>query len=175
MPAYGEYLLAADPVAWVLWDITGQPFEVGPPDNRQQAKMISIGPTSGAMMGLSSLMVLSDPELRAGVEWAWKVEGPADMLALWTAIPEADRARHVVVTNAGGATSNVMPWQSKLLAGVRGAVVGDCDEAGQVGAEKWCRALDGVAEEIRNVRLPWPVEPSHGNDVRDFLIGKDLA
>ena len=61
-----------------------------------------------------------------------------------------------------------------MLAGLRVAVVGDCDEAGQVGAEKWARALDGVAAEVRSVRLPWPVAPSHGKDLRDWLLGVEV-
>jgi hypothetical protein len=76
-----------------------------------------------------------------------------------------------IVSQAGGATAEVQSHQAKLLAGLRVAVVGDCDEAGQVGAEKWCRALHGLAAELRAVRLPWPIEKSHGKDVRDFLVG----
>jgi hypothetical protein len=176
LPAYGEWLLAGDPVAWVLWDITGADFDVTPKgypadQPRLTAKMLSIGQTRGAMMGLAGLMALSDPEQRAAVEWVWKTGGPTDLLGLMAAIPQDLRGRHVVVTNASGETGDVLPHQAKLLAGLRVAVVGDCDEAGVVGAAKWCRALDGMTAETRNVRLPWPIEPKHGRDVRDFLAG----
>jgi len=177
LPAYGVWLLDGDPSAWVLWDVSGRQFDVTPKDTpptepRLMAKMVSIGPTAGAMLGLSSLMMLCDQERRAGVELVWKVEGPADMLALWAALPPEKRETVAVVSAAGGATADVHPHQAKLLAGLPVAVVPDCDEAGIVGAEKWCRALHGVASGVWMVRLPWPIEKSHGRDVRDFLIGE---
>ena len=122
-------------------------------------------------MGLAGLMVLSDPEQRSTVEWVWKVAGPTDMLALMATIPPDLASKHVVVTNASGETGDVTQAQAKLLAGLRVAVVGDCDEAGQVGMAKWGRALDGVAGEVRAVGLPWEVVPKHGKDARDFLNG----
>lgn len=176
LPCYGAWLLEADPKAWVLWDVTGQQFDVTPKDTpptepRQLAKMVSCGPTAGTFVGLSSLMMLCDPEQRERIELVWKVEGPADMLALWASLPPEARETTAIVTQAGGATADIPAHQTKLLAGLRVAVVGDCDEAGQAGAEKWCRALAGVANDTRIVTLPWPVEKSHGKDVRDFLTG----
>jgi hypothetical protein len=179
IPAYGEWFLNADPAAWIIWDVTGSPFDVTPKDHpkdqpRITAKMLSIGKTSGATLGLSALMLLNDPDARQQIERVWIVEGPSDLLTLWSVIPEADRGRHIVLSKAGGATADVMPWQSKLLAGLNVAIVGDADEAGQVGALKWCYALADVAAEVRIVSLPWKVEPSHGKDVRDYLIGESL-
>lgn len=176
IPAYGEWLLDAEPVAWILWDITGAPFDVTPKgtpstEPRVLAKMVSCGPTRGTVLGLSALMVLADPDRRAAVERVWKVEGPADMLTLWSAIPAELRETHLVITNGGGATSDVLPHQAKLLAGLPVAVCGDCDEAGQVGAAKWLRALDGLTADMRPVVLPWEIKPSHGEDVRDYLTG----
>ena len=179
IPCYGQWFLEADPVAWVIWDVTGQEFDVTPKDTpptepRQMAKMISVGPTAHTLMGLSSLMLLCDPERRAGVKLVWKVEGPADMLALWSVVPEEERESVAIVTAAGGATSDVAPHQAKILAGLRVAVVPDRDTAGVVGAEKWCRALDGLTAETLVVDLPWDVAPSHGRDVRDFLTGESI-
>ena len=125
-------------------------------------------------MGLAGLMRLCDPEQREKVEWVWKSGGPSDMLAMMAALavtPPEIAARHVVVTNASGETGDVESHQAKLLAGLRVAIVSDCDEAGSVGAEKWCRALNGIAGEIRKVRLPWEIEKKHGRDARDFLGG----
>ena len=174
IPCYGSWLLDADPVAWVIWDVSGRDFDVTPRDvpptePRITAKMLSVGPTAGAMMGLSSLMVLCDPERRAAVQLVWKTEGPADMLALWASLPEADREKVVMLSAAGGATADVHSHQSKLFAGLPVAIAPDCDEAGVIGAEKWCRSLDGITTETRVVRLPWDVKPKHGEDVRDFL------
>jgi hypothetical protein len=178
IPCYGSWLLDAEPVAWVIWDVCGREFDVTPKDTppsepRVLAKMLSVGPTAGAIMGLSSLMMLCDPDRRAAVEIVWKVEGPADMLALWASVPDAEREKVAILTAAGGATADVHPHQSKLFAGLKTAIVPDCDQAGVVGAEKWCRALYGLTSESRVVRLPWEVKPSHGEDVRDDLTGKD--
>jgi hypothetical protein len=136
--------------------------------------MISCGPTVGTFVGLSSLMMLCDPEQRERLALVWKVEGPADMLALWASIPPDARETTAVVTQAGGATADIPPHQVKLLAGLRVAVVGDCDMAGAAGAEKWARALSGVAAEVRVVTLPWPVLRSHGRDTRDYLLGEPI-
>jgi hypothetical protein len=175
-PCYGSWLLDADPVAWQIFDVGGQPFDVTPKDTpptepRVTAKDLSIGPTAGTLMGLSSLMMLCDPDRRAGIELVWKTEGPGDMLALWASLPDEKRETVAAVTQAGGATADVQQWQAKLLAGLPVAVVPDCDRAGVTGAEKWARALWGVAKETRVVRLPWAVEDRHGRDVRDFLTG----
>ncbi len=176
LPCYGSWFLDADPVAWQIFNVTGQPFDVTPkdmPDTEPPvlAKDLSVGPTAGTLMGLSSLMLLCDPDCRAKVELVWKVEGPSDMLALWAALPAEKRETVAIVTQAGGATAEVQPHQAKLLAGLRVDVVGDCDDAGYVGAEKWCRALHEVAAEVRSVRLPWAIERKHGKDVRDYLLG----
>jgi hypothetical protein len=183
LPCYGAWLLDADPVAWQIFDVTGQHFDTTPKDTpptepRSLAKDLSVGPTAGTLMGLSSIMRLCDPEQREKVRLVWWTEGPSDMLALWAALsvlPEADRETTAVVTHAGGATADVHPHQVKLLAGLRVAVVGDCDDAGVVGVEKRSRALAGIAAEVRQVNLPWPVERKHGKDVRDFLTGEPAA
>lgn len=180
IPCYGPYLLDADPVAYVIWDINGNPFDTSPRDHpkdqpRLLSKMISVGPTAGTVMGLSSLMLLSDPERRKNVQLVWKVEGPADMLALWAALPPELREIVAIITNASGAAADVHPHQAKLLAGLRLAVCGDCDEAGQVGASKWLRSVEGLTIESRKVILPWEILRAHGKDVRDFLTGEPLV
>ena len=117
-------------------------------------------------MNLSAIMALSDPERREAIKLVWKVEGPSDLLALWAICP----SEVAVITNAGGATADVLPHQTTLLAGLPVAVLGDADEAGQAGAAKWLHALANVAGGVRNVVLPYPIEPSHGKDVRDYLL-----
>jgi uncharacterized protein involved in type VI secretion and phage assembly len=147
------------------------PKDTPPTEPRQLAKMVSCGPTAGTFVGLSSLMMLCDPDQRERIELVWKVEGPADMLSLWASLPPESRETTAIVTQAGGATADVPKHQVKLLAGLRVAIVGDADEAGQAGAAKWARALHGIAREVRVVTLPWPIARSHGLDVRDFLTG----
>lgn len=176
LPCYGAWLLEADPKAWQIFDITGAKFDVTPKDTppteeRTLAKDLSVGPTAGALMGLSSLMLLSDPERRDAIELVWWPEGPTCALSLWAALPPEKRETVAVIAGAAGATADVHEHQAKLLAGLRVAIVGDCDEAGQTGAEKRARALHGIAREVRVVTLPWPIARSHGLDVRDFLTG----
>jgi len=176
-PCYGQWFLDADPVAWQIFDISGLPFDVTPRNTpatepRVLAKDLSVGPTSGTLCGLSSLMMLCDSERREKIRLVWKVEGPSDLLALWASIPEQQREEVAVVTQAGGATADVHQHQAKILAGLSVAVVGDADEAGQVGALKWCIALHDLAADLRLVHLPYEIQPKAGKDVRDFLIGE---
>lgn len=61
LPCYGEKLLAADPVAWVVYDISGDKFAIHRGEGRPPdlVKMKSVGPTSGTMMGLHGLTRLA--------------------------------------------------------------------------------------------------------------------
>ena len=177
-PGFGEWGLAADPVCWQIFDVTGRYFDVTPKDAaatdpRRTAKDLSIGPSGGTLMGLSSLMMLTDPERRAKVELVWKVEGPSDLLALWASLPAEKRETIAIVTQLGGATADVMPWQVKMLAGLRVAIVCDKDTAGIIGGHKWDKALHSLCESVRMVDLPFITRESHGLDCRDFLNGTD--
>lgn len=170
LPAYGPSLLQDDPVAWVIWDCTGADLATkrkGMPS--VYSKMLSIGPTAGAMMGLHGLLRLTDEERRPSIAAAWKTGGPTDMLALWSAIPPELRDTDVVVTNAGSETADCTIANAKLFAGVRTVVVHDADEAGEAGKAKWINQLRGVASETYQVTLPYEIAPKGGKDVRDFL------
>lgn len=109
---------------------------------------------------------------------AWKVEGIADALALYSAIPEAERSRHAVLTRAAG-TEGPSPRskgndpedkvQPLRICG-RVNIVGDCDDAGQKAAKKWADAVAKVASEGSSttvVRLPY--DAGSKKDVRDYL------
>jgi len=71
-------------------------------------------------------------------------------------------------------TEKSQSTRGRMLAGLPVAVIHDCDDAGEAGREKWGMALTGVASERRQVRLPWPVKRSHGEDIRDYLAGKEI-
>jgi hypothetical protein len=177
-PCYGQWFLGADPVAWQIFDSSGQPFDVTrkdapPTGERVFAKNLSIGPTAGTLCGLSSLMLLCDSERREKIKLVWKVEGLPDLLSFWTAVPEDHREEVAIVTSAAGATADIQAHQAKILAGLPVGIIGDLDIAGQLGAEKWARTLHGVASEVKIVKLPGAVEAKHGKDLRDFLIGVD--
>ena len=114
-------------------------------------------------------MLLCDPERREKVELVWWPEGPTCMLALWAAIPVDQRDKVAVIASPAGATADVHQHQAKILAGLSVVVIGDADDAGQVGVEKRCRALYSVAKDVRTAKLPYEVKPKNGEDVRDFL------
>ena len=102
----------------------------------------------------------------------WKVEGPSDLLALWSIIPPEKREYHLVVTNSGGALQNPPAWALSIFAGRRVAIIGDADEPGQAGAAKWAAWAASVAREVRVIRpgqLGLDIAKNHGLDLRDWL------
>jgi P4 family phage/plasmid primase-like protien len=119
----------------------------------------------------------------------WKTEGPTDLLALVSlGLPEGHTAR----CNPFGAMENPLSrdcggegeskeWMLEELRGCIVYVVHDCDEPGQNGAMLyeslpggrmrlgWAPAIAKYAKEVRNVVLPYPIEKSHGKDLRDWI------
>ena len=178
LPAYGDCLLASDPTAWVIWELTGAMLEVPQPKSadksaaKQYAKMLSIGDTRNAMMGLAGLVALSDEDRRAKIEIVWKSGGPSDMLAIDAVIRAAGlQDTHVVVTNASGEMGDVSFAQSRLFAGLKTLIVGDADKAGVLGATKWAEMLSRAGVDVEIIDLPYTIRPKHGYDARDFLNG----
>lgn len=104
----------------------------------------------------------------------WKVEGVTDMLAMNSALPPGQ----VAITNSNGAKETPRQWIRDLLAGKKIVVIGDADQPGIIGAEKWAKALSQKSD-VTLIKLPYPVAKDHGPDVRDFLrertIGELLA
>lgn len=111
----------------------------------------------------------------------WKVEGLSDLLALAAQPLPPD---HAIITNAFGAKEDPAKLPSELLEALRGRhvyTVHDCDKPGQEGATTvprddgkqprpgWAPILAGYANSSRNVRLPFPILPDHGHDLRDWL------
>jgi hypothetical protein len=177
MPGYGPDLEDADPTAWVIWNTTGQDLPLfagkgGPP---RPVKMLSTGGSVSSWLGLHALRIMADPDRRQQIEVVWKTEGPTDMLALWAAIPEELRDRHLVLSNSAGSTENPRRELIEMLAGLPVCVIHDTDgpnseTAGELGAEKWANRILPIAGETRNVRFPW-VENWHDRkiDVRNWL------
>jgi hypothetical protein len=130
-----------------------------PPD---LAKSFTVKGSSTGLVGDHG----SDLLINASV--VWKVEGVTDLVALQGLIPPPLRDSHVVVTNPNGAGERPPPWWPEAIRGKVVYVVHDCDKPGQAGARRWCRAAAATASEMRNVVLPYPVEPKHGKDVRDY-------
>lgn len=96
-------------------------------------------------------------------QFVWKVEGVPDALALYSHLPDD----HAVVTNICGAKS-VPPFLDPFK-GKSVIVVGDADNAGIAGANRYAAKLGRVAEETRIVHLPYAVVEDHGKDLRDYF------
>lgn len=179
LPIYGPGLLDAEPVGWVLWNITEKDLPVYSKGKDGKAKetwkkMKTTGGSDSGLIGRHAIERLAAPDADPAGQLIWKVEGPSDLLALWSIIPPQDRDRHLVLTNAGGAQENPKSWMASLFAGRRVAVVGDADEPGQAGARKWAAWLAKVAAEVRwcSAAVIWPgeeVAKDHGKDLRDWI------
>lgn len=186
MPVFGPGFTAADPIGWVLWNSSGRDlpiFSRGKTGAAEAAwrKMKTTGGSESGLIGRHALDRLAGfgvrPEVQSLIatqQLVWKVEGPSDLLALWSIIPPEKRDRHLVVTNSGGAAEQPRGWMAGLFAGRRVAVVGDADVPGQTGAAKWAVWLARVAEEVRVVSpaaMGFEVKENHGNDLRDWIQG----
>lgn len=98
-----------------------------------------------------------------------KTEGVTDMTALLARIPETHWGRFLVLTNSGGCSEKPKQQWADAFAGLSVAVVHDCDQPGQRGAEIWCQWLQGIAREVRNVVLPYEISENHGKDLKDYF------
>ena len=178
LPVFGPGLTAVDPIGWVLWNTTGRDLPVFRQDRKtgklatDWKKMKTTGGSESGLLGRWAIDRLTDPAADPAWQLVWKVEGPGDLLALFSAIPPEKRETHLVLTNAGGAQENPAGWMAGLFAGRLAGVVGDADEPGQIGARKWAAWIARVAAETRIV-LPAAMElevvKNHGADARDWL------
>lgn len=163
LPAYRDPS-TSEVTAWVIADVSNADLGLYQGSGKPMTyhKYLSIkGSTSG---------IIHDGVADASV--IWKVEGVSDMVALKAVAP----AGVSVVTNSAGTSQEVQPQWLSIFKGKTVYVCHDCDKAGQYGAARWCKALLGIAKEVRNVLLPFPVADDHGRDVRDFLAaGNDYS
>lgn len=178
LPCFNHRLTAVDPVAWVLWNLAGGDFEIYrgrdvPPD---RVKMKSVGPTGGTLMNRESLDRIVAAQ-RDGTDVSaimiHKTAGPSCMLTLMAAIPPDSRGAHLVVANASGEAGDVPASIASWFCGYVVRIVHDRDTAGDIGAAKWLEALRGVAGEVVAVQLPFAMQPKHGADLRDWLLGRE--
>ena len=180
LPVFGPGFTAADPTGYVLYNSTGKELPIfhgrdratGNAAKPTWAKMKTTGGSDGGLIGQWAIDRLTAADADPSRQLLWKVEGPSDLLALWAAIPPEKRDRHLVVTNSGGANQNPLGWMATIFAGRNVAVVGDCDEPGQLGAAKWAAWAEKVASEVRLVRgeqLGYEIEKNHGKDIRDWI------
>lgn len=173
LPIYPDGRLG-NPCGWVVWHTGGQSLPVfngqGNVTAWKKMKM-----TAGSERGYIGQWAL---ERIGKADRVWKVEGPGDVLAGWTATPPDLRETHLFVTNSSGCGEHPGgPAIATLFAGKRCGIVHDCDIPGQDGAigstERnklgWAGSIARVAGEARNVVLPFPIVEKKGKDLRDYF------
>ncbi len=110
----------------------------------------------------------------------WKTEGLTDAIAIMSLNPTEG---HLAACNACGATEKPDPGWCGMMADIGEVfVIHDCDVPGQTGATwvtnpatgrkrpGWAPAIAAYNPRTRNVILPYPIEPNHGKDVRDWIV-----
>jgi len=196
LPVYGPELLDQPPVGWCLYNRTGGPLPIYKPGGEIEWKKIKL--TKGSKPGLIGQVAAfvaarsvpavenasDDPNAENPNEpTIWKCEGPSDVLAGMTAAITQDAMladgvindtapaapHHIFITNANGCGEKPQPWMLSILAGRRVNTIHDADKPGQDGAARWSTAIASTAFESRNVKLPYPIVPDHGPDLRDYF------
>ncbi len=166
IPVFGPHGADDDPVGYQIYNKSGRTLPVFQ-GKGQPARQVKIKTVEGSEAGWMNRYALGN---LATAEIVWKVEGPADMLALQSVIPAELLTKHLVVTNSSGTGGLLSDEHLDLLAGKVVYVLHDCDVDGQAGGSKWAEALSYICPEVRHVRLPYEIEPNHGKDLRDWLI-----
>ena len=169
VPVFGPQLVEADPIGWVVWHAGGRPLPVWGKGGEvvRTVKMKTVAGSQSGLMGRHALAVLAvDPTPKT----IWKVEGPTDLMAAWSIIPPEKRSTDLVVCNSGGANENIRPEICEIFTGHRVFVLHDADRPGEAGAAKWVESLGRVASEVKQVRLPYPIEDSRGKDLREWTV-----
>lgn len=172
IPMWGPSLRDGDPVGWVLYRADGGDLPRGPKDRIEWVK-VKLAP--GSDQGIITAGWPAQPGASI-----WKTEGPSDLLGLLSVQPESSKSYSF--TTGSGTIEKPLEWIVKMCEGHRIAVVHDADEPGQHGATwipqrdggrrpGWCPTLAQLATKVVNVRLPYVIEKTHGQDIRDFFNG----
>jgi P4 family phage/plasmid primase-like protien len=174
IPIWGPALDAEEPVGWIIYRADGKqlPKYVKKDD---QPEWVKVKITAGSQQGLiADLAKWKNPDVK---QWG-KVEGPSDLGAIESTFNDETRGWF---TTANGSKEKPLDWIVERLNGCKAVVIHDCDQPGQEGATwveqsdrkraGWCPVIAEVAEEVRNIVLPFTIEPTHGNDLRDYFSG----
>lgn len=162
---------------YVLYNVTGgslPQYHRNAKTGKSSESWVKVKLSHGSRPGL-----IGDYDRLAAATEAWKVEGPSDLLA---ALSLPDRPSGCEpYTNANGAGEHCPDWVAALLADKSHRTVHDADKPGQAGAigthderrnvfrPGWANIVAATAADSRNVTLPFPVEASHGKDLRDYI------
>ena len=176
MAKYGQFKVIAIPVwsrdpgnvvGWNLYNITGGTLPKWKPDKTTEQVKVKLSP--GSKAGLMGRLDL-DRQI------VYKTEGPTDLLSLISLCP-SDAS---VICNANGAKenpANAFGWLPDLIDGKDIRVIHDADDPGQQGATMvgdrpgWAPWLAAKCESstVKNILLPYSIEPTHGKDLRDWI------
>lgn len=179
VPVYGQAILTAvtiddtAAVGAIIWQKNATPFQNK--DGTEGPKMRTVV-TGDGLVGRHGIQLIVDDRARQArgelstIDRVWKVEGPTDLLALYTAMPAELRDRQPIISTAGGSTS-ISPWTAEFIRGYDVYTIHDLDTAGQAGAIKTCETWGPAARSITPIQLAGEVERKHGRDVRDYFIG----
>ncbi|MEQ1827975.1 MAG: phage/plasmid primase, P4 family, partial [Pirellula sp.] len=169
LPAIGK---DNTPYGYFIAHATGKTLPIFERGNKEPTEWRKSKLTSGSQAGWIG------PTQSDSIDIIWKTEGPSDLLALLTLglLPN-----HSACTNLFGCGEDPAsnPWMLDRFKEKIVYVIHDCDQPGQSGSIEvsngsrkrpgWAPAIANVARECRNVVLPYPIEPSHGKDLRDWI------
>lgn len=169
IPVWGPMMRRAPPVGWVIYRSDGGKLPKW--TSSKEPEWVKVKLTAGSVGGIITT------EEKSEEKEIWKTEGPTDLLSLLSANPKAN-----AFTTANGSKEKPLDWIVERCNGKTVYVVHDADKPGQEGATVvpsrggmdrpgWCPTIATVAKEVRNVTLPFPVEPTNGPDLRDFFHG----
>lgn len=183
IPVWGPSLDLEDPVGWVLYRADGDKLPKYTKKD-EPPEWVKVKLTAGSQQGL--IADIAKWKNSQVTKWG-KVEGPSDLGAIESAFELAGLVEYGWFTTANGAKEKPLDWIVERLNGCEVLVVHDCDKPGQEGATwveqettgrkrpGWCPVIADVAKEVRNVVLPFTIEPTHGSDSRDFFAGGGTA
>lgn len=179
IPVWGPQLDADPPAGWIIYRSDGGElplYKKGRDEPEWKKVLLTPGSRQGIVTCLEEWKAIGTDA--APHTW-WKLEGSTDLLAgLSAPWPEG----HAFFTTANGASEKPLDWILKALEGCNVNVCHDADMPGQQGATwveqsagnrrpGWCPTLAKACGQVRNVCLPFAVEPTHGPDIRDFFKG----
>lgn len=167
LPVIGQSFDLSLPMGWVVMDARGG--SIAHRERDGSMRQLKVKTTKGSDPGLIGTNAVSKLAIPGLVRRCWKVEGVTDLIALTALIPPEKRDTEVVVSNAFGAMENPV-WMADVLAACHEVVViGDADIPGKNGSMKWAAAIAEKSGNPAIATLPYPLEPVHGKDVRDWI------
>ena len=176
IPVWGPSLDESGPVGWVIYRADGGKLPKWERESKEP-EWVKVKLTAGSSAGI--ICSAETGSLASSKGPVWKTEGPTDLLAILSIDVSSPPTGF---TTANGATEKPVEWIVKQLEGKTVYVVHDADKPGQAGATwvdrrggqrrpGWCPVVADYAEVVKNVCLPFPVEVTHGPDLRDFFAG----